>query len=318
MQWRGWLTLGLGLVACDPLVPMASDTESAPQGTSTSGDPSPPPVGSDTSPGPSTITDGPSVPPSTSTSSAPDDSSSDGWASSSETGASFLGPTDTSPDDACDPYLQDCPDGEKCNAFANDGGGAWNALGCFPVLGFGQTGDACEVSGSGTSGHDTCDVGLICLGADTNTGLGTCISMCEGTAADPSCADPEAQCIISNEDTLNLCLPRCNPLAPDCPADQYCQPIDDAFVCFPSSQTAGEGGPGDPCTSINACIDGTACVHPGAYGASCAGDSWCCTPYCEVGGPEVCPESEQSCIPWFDEGTAPAGLETLGVCSVPT
>ena len=33
----------------------------------------------------------------------------------------------------CDLFEQDCPPGEKCMPWANDGGGAWNATRCSPV-----------------------------------------------------------------------------------------------------------------------------------------------------------------------------------------
>src|SRR5690606_38571371 len=33
----------------------------------------------------------------------------------------------------CDVFAQDCPKGEKCMPWANDGGGSWNATTCSPV-----------------------------------------------------------------------------------------------------------------------------------------------------------------------------------------
>ena len=50
----------------------------------------------------------------------------------------------------CDIWAQDCPEGEKCSAWANDGGGAWNATRCVPVDDDpDQVGEACNVEGSG-------------------------------------------------------------------------------------------------------------------------------------------------------------------------
>src|SRR5690606_9934066 len=34
---------------------------------------------------------------------------------------------------ACDNWAQDCPDGEKCAAWADDGTNSWNNLKCVPV-----------------------------------------------------------------------------------------------------------------------------------------------------------------------------------------
>ena len=352
MKWHGWLTLGLGLglAACDPVV-SESGTESGSGGsTSTSGSsltsPEPPTdsqTASDTLPDPSTTTDGPSVtttgadPTSASGGDSSSGSSSGAWGSSSSSssgdaesstsgsstsgdsnsGLGFIDPSDTGPIDACDPYAQDCPDGEKCNAYANDGG-IWNALGCFPVVvGAGLAGDVCETEGGGASGYDTCDLGLMCWDVDTETGEGTCVPMCEGTADDPTCSEPGTQCTIANDGTLNLCLPPCDPLGQDCDNGQACYPIDNTFVCAPDA-SGGAGMAGEPCSTINACSAGTACISPDAYGAACpAGSPGCCTPYCEIGEPADCPEDYQFCDAWFDKGTAPDGFETVGVCSAP-
>ena len=32
----------------------------------------------------------------------------------------------------CNQWVQDCPEGEKCMPWANDGGSAWNATRCRP------------------------------------------------------------------------------------------------------------------------------------------------------------------------------------------
>ena len=33
----------------------------------------------------------------------------------------------------CDPYAQDCADGERCVPFANDSSGVWNSTRCSPI-----------------------------------------------------------------------------------------------------------------------------------------------------------------------------------------
>lgn len=341
MKWHGFWVLGVALAACDPAV-TASGTDDG----SSSGDPSttapnpdpdpdPDPQTSTTLPDPSTTGVDPSttsLTPETSSSSGEYSTSSSGeYTGSSSTGGSssssgesssstgeviFIDPTDP-PGEDCDPYLQDCPDGEKCNAWANDGGSNWNALGCFPVdPSPDQPGDSCTVEGSGVSGVDSCDVASMCWDVDAETNTGVCVAMCEGTPLNPTCADPATSCIISNGGVLNLCLPGCDPLLQNCAEGQGCYPIDDAFVCAPDA-SGDQGSAGDPCEFINVCDPGTACVEDDAYGPGCFGSFGCCSPFCDVDEVATCPEVGQECVPWFEEGMAPPGLASVGVCSVP-
>ncbi len=41
----------------------------------------------------------------------------------------------------------------------------------------------------------------------------------------------------------------------------------------------------------------------------------CCSPFCDLQSP-LCP-APLECIPWYEEGQAPPGLEPIGVCGVP-
>ncbi len=341
MVWIGCIALA----GCDAVV-VPADSESGSSTSSnepTTGDPS----------GPVTTTIPPTTDPSSTTvappgtSSTTDDGTSSGeygttWASSgttpegssdassgegsgstggstgstSNTGISFIDPTDTGPNVECDPYLQDCPDGEKCNPWANDGGSNWNALGCFPVDPTpNQPGEACLVEDSGVSGVDTCDVGSMCWDVDAETDQGVCVAMCEGSADMPTCSPPGTSCVISNQDVLNLCLPACDPLLQDCEVDQGCYPVDDTFVCAPDA--SGENGfDGDPCEFINACNPGLMCLTEDTFGPGCpAGVLACCSPFCDLMNP-ACTQPEQECLPWFEEGAAPPGFADLGICSV--
>src|SRR5690606_11833000 len=47
---------------------------------------------------------------------------------------------------ACDPWVQDCLEGEKCVPYASDGNN-WNANRCVMVKGDGQLGDTCTWDG---------------------------------------------------------------------------------------------------------------------------------------------------------------------------
>lgn len=233
------------------------------------------------------------------------------------TGVSFIDPSDSGPGtDECDPYLQDCPAGDKCNAWSNDGGGNWNALGCFPIdPAMDQPGDPCTVEGGGTSGVDSCALGSMCWDVDEDTDIGVCISMCEGSADMPTCPDPSTSCTIANDGVLNLCLPGCDPLMQDCPVGQACYPVDDAFVCAPDASGEDAGMPGDPCAFINACDPGNACITPDAVGPGCFGGG-CCSQFCNLTAP-VCTLPGHECLPWFDDGAAPPQYVDVGICSVP-
>ena len=215
----------------------------------------------------------------------------------------------------CDIFEQDCPAGEKCMPWANDGGGSWNATRCSPVAAMpGDAGDPCIVEGSGTSGIDDCGLGLMCWDVDAETGQGECIEMCGCSAATPICETGNTTCAISNDGALALCLPVCNPLDESaCPSGQGCYPFEDTFLCAPDA--SGElGVEGDSCQFINACDPGTFCLNASAV-PGCGSGVGCCSSSCTVGDDSACLPG-QSCLPWYDDGAAPDEcLGTVGVCS---
>jgi len=62
---------------------------------------------------------------------------------SADTSAGFYAPSsDITPVTACDPFLQGCPEGEKCVAYASTGGN-WDANKCVPVFGDAGPGESC-------------------------------------------------------------------------------------------------------------------------------------------------------------------------------
>ena len=221
----------------------------------------------------------------------------------------------------CSVWDQDCPSGEKCMPWANDGGSAWNATKCSPLdPNPAQPGDSCTVEGSGVSGVDNCDLAAMCWDVDPETNEGTCVAFCTGSEANPVCDDPSTACSIANEGTLILCLPSCDPLLQDCADGQACYGIDQAFVCAPDA--SGEMGMfGDPCEYINACDPGLACLN--AEGVpGCAGSAGCCTSHCDLTDPNASANCEgaaggQECMAWFEEGAAPPGYEDVGICFIP-
>ena len=73
--------------------------------------------------------------------------------------------------------------------WANDGGDEWNATRCSPIADVPtQVGELCMVEGSGTSGIDDCDQGLVCWQVDPDTNVGVCHALCEPGL--PGCESP--------------------------------------------------------------------------------------------------------------------------------
>jgi len=234
------------------------------------------------------------------------------------TGCTFLSCMDGGAPDTneCDIWAQDCPDGEKCMPWANDGGGSWNALKCSPVdANPGQSGDECVAEGGGVSGVDNCDLGLLCWYVNEEN-IGSCIDQCTGTEDAPMCPSGTV-CDVTNEGVLTLCLPTCDPLLVDCPGDQICfySNLAGDFIC--DFDASGEmGAYGDPCEYINVCDPGLFCANPENVPGCQAGG--CCSEYCDINEGNTCSGQDmgQDCVPWF-EMDAPPGLEHVGACVVP-
>jgi hypothetical protein len=214
----------------------------------------------------------------------------------------------------CDIWAQDCPDGEKCMPWANDGGTSWNATRCSPVADVPvDIGGACTVEGSGVSGIDDCVLGAMCWGVDPETNMGACIELCSCTEVTPVCNTANATCSISNDGVLPLCLPVCNPNdAASCPDGEVCVPSNDVFVCTPDVSGA-MGAAGDECQYVNVCDPGLFCANaeivPGCTSIGC------CSAFCSDDDASGC-EAGQECIPWYEDGQAPDEcLGTVGACA---
>lgn len=242
----------------------------------------------------------------------------------SSTGCSFIGCNDPTGGCAggqceCDVWAQDCPQGEKCNPWANDGGNSWNATKCVPLSDSpAQPGDPCEAEGGGVSGLDNCDASSMCWNVD-ETNMGVCIAFCSGSEAAPVCEDVGSTCAIANDGVLILCLPSCDPLMSDCDEGQACYPADDSFACV-FDASADNGAYGDPCEFTNVCDPGLWCA-PAAGVPDCATAN-CCTPFCDQSDPNAdadCPGAAggQECVPWYDENQIPPGFEDVGTCAIP-
>ncbi|HET6585883.1 MAG TPA: ribulose phosphate epimerase [Nannocystaceae bacterium] len=223
----------------------------------------------------------------------------------------------------CDPWAQDCPEGEKCMPYEADPVDAlvWDALGCFPLVANAkQPGDSCTVTGNGVSGIDDCELGAMCMGVDDETLVGVCVAMCEGTAASPRCADTSTTCIIANDGVILVCLPQCDPLVQDCAEGEGCyESGTGGFFCFAQDETAaGDAAYGESCMTLNFCNPGLMCA-PASTVPGCTSE-YCCTEFCDAAlGPEQCAGAAggQTCTPYFAVDATPPGFDDVGVCAVP-
>ncbi|MBK9758117.1 MAG: ribulose phosphate epimerase [Nannocystis sp.] len=220
-------------------------------------------------------------------------------------------------DDMCDVFKQDCKNAdEKCVAWAEGGGGAWNATKCVKETGKKIAGDVCTTEGGGVSGMDDCAKGHMCWNVnDKNEGI--CVALCTGTPMAPKC-EAGFKCAIANEGVLNLCLPSCDPLLQDCDGADLCIANQDHFLCV--LDASGDGGKqNDPCEFANSCDKGLACLPTPVASSACMQDSQgCCSQFCDVSKMEACPNPDQKCVAWFDPMMPiPPGFEDVGVCSIP-
>jgi hypothetical protein len=213
----------------------------------------------------------------------------------------------------CDVFAQDCDPGQKCTAWAEGGGGAWNATKCVDITGDGAPGEPCMTMGGGVTGIDDCGLGVMCWDISAEN-QGICVALCTGTEASPICP-AKFYCAISGP--LNLCLPTCDPLLQDCPNDELCIPTSDKFICV--LDASGEmGALNDPCEFANACDKGLVCLNTASASAACQqAFQGCCQPFCNFPD-SPCPNPDQECLQWFDPMMEfPPEYEHVGVCAIP-
>ena len=231
------------------------------------------------------------------------------------TGSFYAGPAvDWGGPSGCDPWYQDCPEGEKCVPYASSGG-TWDANKCVPILGDGQVGEPCVYDGR-VEATDTCGEGSVCRHANEVDGeqLGECMAFCKGDPSNPKC-DEGSVCVISHVGSSNLCAQACDPLAQDCPEGLHCYAnwAFASFACWaPQDPTPAPGAACSP-GLINDCPAGSACMDAMRLPACEADD--CCTAYCSLAEPD-CPEPGAECVPLVAEDP-PAELEDLGFCGLP-
>jgi uncharacterized protein YegL len=117
----------------------------------------------------------------------------------------FTPTSDFSAVSECDPFAQDCPEGEKCVAYASTGG-MLDANKCVPITGSNMPGDPCTYGGV-VEATDDCNNISYCWDATDVMGTleGACAQFCTGTADDPICPG-DLECLIAYEGSVNLCI----------------------------------------------------------------------------------------------------------------
>lgn len=229
-------------------------------------------------------------------------------------GSDFVPTSDAASVSDCDPIMQDCPEGDKCIAYAS-AGGTWDANKCVAVTGSGASGDECIYDGAAL-GSDNCDAENVCWNALDTDGvlIGTCFPFCTGDINNPTCVDPDQTCRVVNDGVITVCLPRCDPLLQDCDEGLGCywSGTSGTFQCI---ITSGGIPSGEPCEFNNDCNPGNYCADAAAL-ETCAGSA-CCATFCDLlEEPTPC-VAPLECISFFEEGTAPPDYINLGLCILP-
>lgn len=210
----------------------------------------------------------------------------------------------------CDLFGDDCGPGEKCNAWASNGGTSWNATKCVPVAqNPDPIGAPCTVEGSNVSGIDSCAKGAMCWNVDPDTNMGHCVEQCTCSLDNPICNTPDSVCLVANEGVLALCVGVCDPLdTGSCKSGEVCVPNGGGMPVCAVDASGRAGDVGDACQFANGCAPGLLC---GANNGQCDG-AGCCTPYCDLDAP-TCPDG-LDCLPFFERSETPKCFEDLGVC----
>ncbi len=217
---------------------------------------------------------------------------------------------------SCRPELDDdCPEGQKCTAYAVDEGTCCvGANRCVPIIGDRGLGQSC----TRTQYNDDCADRLFCMTKSSGgVGEGSCVLMCDWTAED-SCPDlfgGPAQCIPLNGGVLPICERTCSPFMEDCPQGYGCFPVGGyGFYCSTSTPD-GDGLDGDECYTISSCAPGFACVN-GAMQATCVHDR-CCTEICDTSATATPCVGAETCQPFYEDDEIPTReLQHAGYCGI--
>ncbi len=253
-----------------------------------------------------------------SSSSGAETSFTEGFQTGTDTGIDPTDDSDSVGPASCDPQDDDCPDGFKCGGsfdFAGD-----PAYECVPVVGDAGPGELCDIDPAGMT-SDTCEAGSFCL-SDTMSSSGTCAAFCD---ANDSCGDLDDNCVSVFGIELPMCLPDCDPLdLSACPEGWSCREDQSERSWYCAPRLAGaEGGHGESCvpTGLGLCAPGFSCRSGPVVDAESCSDatdgSGCCAQFCNLDDDVACPSELEQCLPYYENGEAPPGRTSLGVCAVP-
>jgi hypothetical protein len=200
-----------------------------------------------------------------------------GTESGNESGSESSTETDTGEPSG---FCETCNDDELCIAHADDACDAnfGYTLECVPAVA------ACA--------NGECDED--CLAA-----------VCGNSICPPPCG-PVPGVDVWCSGAMNMA---CDPIAQDCPDAEKCFLNADVFMCLPAPTLP----PDAICFFGDYCAPGQACVAAIVLD-SCAGEA-CCTDWCDTSEPDPC-QAPETCLPYWPQGQAPAGLETVGVCKL--
>ncbi|HWB82481.1 MAG TPA: hypothetical protein VG755_46280 [Nannocystaceae bacterium] len=207
----------------------------------------------------------------------------------------------------CDAGMQDCPRGQKCTSYVSmPGGKTVDNTHCVDVIGDAQFGEACTRE----EGNDDCAAGFFCMtDVSGHLGPGICLEYC--TIGTP--CQNGGECFAFNDGALPLCELLCDPLIQDCVGGQGCYAAFDQFVCATPGPVNGMGADGDTCATIQGCNPGLVCKGDSE---GCTTESGCCTPICDLTGPDTqCTSPGEDCLPALED--PPPNLQDVGYCGVP-
>lgn len=222
----------------------------------------------------------------------------------------------------CDPWKQDCPDGYKCMAYAEEGEPVFTGTKCTPVAeNPGTEGDPCKVEGGWWTGVDDCDYGYACWNIDHTTNTGVCVALCTGNPQAYDCPSQDDACVFWAPGFAHICLPTCDPLAQDCPAGQSCRPNWSSdvqeFTCG-AEYSGDEGQEFDPCELDGMCDPGFIC-GPSSAATECEQNGgFCCLSYCDLADPQ-CNGQGAECLSFYSlAGFEPSPeYANVGICVIP-
>ncbi|MEM7155942.1 MAG: hypothetical protein AAF799_24030 [Myxococcota bacterium] len=211
----------------------------------------------------------------------------------------------------CSIWLQDCPEGFKCQPFWEESGADLSTE-CFPIVeGGSERGEPCSYRGEVAMSPDTCDADTVCWYLDVDTGTGTCMEFCRGTEQEWTCSGGCDTCRIAADGPLSFCLEHCDPLAPQCPDGQGCITSLGSFQCVPGTDLPPDPGqgPGATCGFGDSCAEGLVCFGDGL--------GVCAVP-CDPGAADTCDEQDPgtTCMAFeLSRGTPKqCGNDNLGFC----